>query len=247
MSKSSYVGCTVECEPLLRLSVRLVSDEANYCTDISRVDGFSASKSPLTDFSSIAEMVEQKCPSYIEQMTEAGLAKMLRHYEIRILRPIGDQGSDHFSNYSWDGRLFLSNSGGSHHFAAAQVIAQTLAIPLALHGRLYHHALDPNAVADLNKSFAIFAMCADLGLTHGFYEAMRAFDVPFCWCDMPHPYKGARAVFLPRSNKRAIRIAQMLCDHSFFDIGAHLTQLAAAQVTPPGVRLVETRSHIVAC
>lgn len=237
-----YLGVTTMCEPLTRLEVRLVSDEKNYTTDISRVVGLGASKSELTDFGSLHDMAVRACPSYLN-MTRDGLAKMLSHYEIRILKPMGQQGGDHFSHYGWDGRLFLSNHGGSHHFAAAHVIARTLGIPVDLQGTLYHHALNRQAVDELRESFEIVAISDRPQIANAFLDAMRSFDSPFYWCDMPRHYGEARAILLPRVSKRSSRIAQMFLSEGFFDVGAHLGRLAKHQITPSHVTLVDVRSR----
>lgn len=91
--------------------------------DIQQVHGFSASKSDRTKFRSMDEMVECNSREMIAEVSHEALARNLAHDEIRITRSGTD---DFFQHHQWDGRLFLMNSGGSHHFAAAKYIAARL-------------------------------------------------------------------------------------------------------------------------
>ncbi|KVK87586.1 hypothetical protein WJ44_32660 [Burkholderia ubonensis] len=58
---------------------------------------------------------------------------MLSHREVRILRR--DPG-DAVGVRLWDGRLFLYNAGGSHHFAGAHYIASEIKMGIPLRARL---------------------------------------------------------------------------------------------------------------
>ncbi|MGP8437915.1 DUF6685 family protein [Paraburkholderia fungorum] len=91
--------------------------------DITDVDGISNSKSAGRSFNSVDEFgldfsTYKKCP-----VDETGLIRMLDHYEVRIARP---RTTDRLGMRLWDGRLFLYNAGGSHHFAGAAYIAGQL-------------------------------------------------------------------------------------------------------------------------
>lgn len=101
--------------------------------DITDVQGFAGSKSELRNFTSTDQMVETNSPDMIESISPAKLAENLAHREIRIIHA---PGIDYFQRYAWDGRLFLINSGGSHHFAAAKYIAARLPQAVALRGKL---------------------------------------------------------------------------------------------------------------
>ncbi len=90
--------------------------------DITDVQGFAGSKSELRNFASTDQMVETNSPDMIDSISPAKLAENLAHREIRIIHA---PGIDYFQRYAWDGRLFLINSGGSHHFAAAMVSQKT--------------------------------------------------------------------------------------------------------------------------
>lgn len=66
------------------------------------------------------DMVVRNSPEMIDEISPAKLAKNLAWDEIRIISHVDH---DYFATWAWDGRVFLMNSGGSHHFAAAKYIA----------------------------------------------------------------------------------------------------------------------------
>lgn len=118
--------------------------------DITDVQGFAGSKSELRNFTSTDQMVETNSPDMIESISPAKLAENLAHREIRIIHA---PGIDYFQRYAWDGRLFLINSGGSHHFAAAKYIAARLPQAVALRGKLVTHSLNALAIASLQRDY----------------------------------------------------------------------------------------------
>ncbi|WP_407830700.1 DUF6685 family protein [Verminephrobacter eiseniae] len=65
--------------------------------------------------------------------------------------------------------------------------------------------------------------------TQAFFEAMRAFRATWLWHPLPRPYEGTRAVLLPRSEARSMRVADELRSAGIADLGAHLAALCARQ------------------
>lgn len=196
----------------------------DFACDITDVHGFCASKSELRDFASTDCMVERNAREMIDEISHEKLAKNLAHTEIRIIH---SPGSDYFGRYRWDGRLFLMNSGGSHHFAAAKYIAARLSQPVALVGRLYTYSLNAVAIASLRRDFEMFVISDDTPVSLGFHRAMGAFGVTWLWLPLPRHFANARAILLPRSERRAARVAAVLRAAGVADLGAHLSQLAA--------------------
>ncbi|HCF2896160.1 TPA: hypothetical protein NID31_006287, partial [Pseudomonas aeruginosa] len=143
--------------------------------------------------------------------------------EIRILHR--EDPSDHFACYRWDGRLFLMNSGGSHHFAAARYIASRLRHSVPLQGRLKVYGLNSASVGSLARDFEIFALRDDPAGYMAFHDAMRAYGAAYLHRRLPRPYDDCRAVFLPRGDVRSLRVAAVLQELGFFDLGDHLQEL----------------------
>ena len=202
--------------------------ERGWCCDVTDIDGFAASKADLWAFSSTDAMAEARCQWLISEITPERLAKSLAHNEIRIIHSPGT--SDHFTRYLWDRRLWLMNDGGSHHTAAAKYLSARLGQRVRLEGTRYTYSLNALAVASLRRDFEMFVISdEDAGSAQAFFEAMRAFRATWLWHPLPRPYEGARAVLLPRSEARSMRVAAELRGAGFADLGAHLAALCARQ------------------
>lgn len=208
--------------------IALCEIEQGWCCDVADIDGFSASKADLWAFSSTDAMAEARCQWLISEITPERLAKSLAHSEIRIIHSPGT--SDHFARYLWDGRLWLMNDGGSHHTAAAKFLSARLGQPVPLVGKLYTYSLNTLAVASLRRDFEMFALGdEDAESSNAFFEAMERFRATWLWHPLPRPYEGARAVLLPRSEARSMRVAVELRSAGIADLGAHLAALCAYQ------------------
>ena len=91
-------------------------------------------------------------------------------------------------------------------------------------------ALNALAIASLRRDYEMFAInCQDDEATNAFAEAMRAFRATWLWHPLPRPYEGARAVLLPRDERRSMRVAIELRRAGVVDLGAHLAALCARQ------------------
>lgn len=201
--------------------------------DIQDVVGLSASKSELKEFSSLDDMVEANSRPMIEPVTAEKLDRNMAWPEIRILHR--DQTSDHLACFRWDRRIFLMNSGGSHHFAAARYIASRIDRRVPIRGRLKVYGLDNGAVSSLTNDFEIFALPCDADSYLAFHDAMTACRATYLQRALPRPYGDFKAVFLPRSDVRSVRVARLLSESGFFDVGAHLQELSRRPVTSPGL------------
>lgn len=200
----------------------------NWQCDIQTVTGLAFSKSELTEFQSLDAMVESKSPEMIDAITEEKLQANLAHNEIRILRP--GSVSDHFARYLWDGgRIFLMNDGGSHHFAAARYIAARLERPVPLSGSLYTFGINPAALEALRADFDMFAISHDAAPANAFRDSMEKYRATYLSQYLPRPYDQHTAILLPRSEPRSAKVAAVLRENGFFDLGEHLGQLVAKQ------------------
>lgn len=195
----------------------------NWVCDITDVHGFAASKSNLHDFVSTDQMVEANSRDMIDTITHQKLAENLEHNGIHIIHSLG---LDYFLRYSWDGRIFLMNSDGSHHFAAAKYIATRLSEAIALRGKLYSYSLNTLAIASLRRDFEIFVISDDTPISLGFHNAMRAFRAAWLWHSMPRPFENTKAILLPKVERRSMQVAALLRNAGVADLGVHLTDLA---------------------
>lgn len=218
-----YGSTSLHCEDLLNLGNEIVIND--WQCDIQHVDGFAASKSKLETFDSMDEMVETNSKEMISELTPAALSKNLSWDQIRI---ISQTNHDHFASWGWDGRVFLMNSGGSHHFAAAKYIAARIGQPVRLSGTYKIYGVCQKAVSQLRRDFAIFTMSSEPDAWLGFNDAMANFKATYYWKTLPRPHNNKRyAVFLPLKEKRSALVAKVLRDRGYQDLGALLAGIAA--------------------
>lgn len=118
--------------------------------DISEVGGMSASKSKLNECATMEHFVERNCRPYFE-ITADDLKANLKHSEIRVISR--DKTYDNICIYGWKDTLYLSNSGGSHHFATAQYIAGKLDVSVPISANFTFIRIDESAVKEFNQEY----------------------------------------------------------------------------------------------
>lgn len=220
-----YCGFETNVEQLKNFGQQHVIE--SWSCDISDVDGFSASKSILTDFASMDEMVETNSREMICEITEAKLNENLAHTEIRIIH--NPKTSDYFARHLWDERIFLMNDGGSHHFAAARYIAARLERQIPLAGKLHTYSVNEDAVNALRRDYELFVISDNPPVAVAFNEAMNSFMATYLWMYMPQPYEQTKAILLPRNENRSLRVANELRAAGMFDLGEHLSSICERQ------------------
>lgn len=217
-----YESAEYQCQALADLGQ--CNSIESYELDIAQVGGLGASKSDLDDHGSMASFAEACCSHLIEPLTEEQLQKNLSWSEVRIMRP---GGGDHFSRYGWDGRIFLNNSGGSHHFAAAQYIACKLRRKVPLVGKLYDYSLNKQAVDALGREFEVFALPDKKpAVANAFHDGMASFGATYYRLPLPRSLPHVRAILLPKSEDRCRQVAAMFREAGLFDFAGALRQWA---------------------
>lgn len=216
----NYGDCSLVREDLLNLGT--VHEVVRWNCDIQDVDGFAASKSELRDFKTTDAMVRRNSKPMITPVTREKLEENLRWDEIRI---ISREDHDSFATWEWDGRVFLINSGGSHHFAAAKLIAREIGVEVPLSGRYRVYGINQIALASLRRDFDIFVMSWDCKQQMGLHKAMQSFGATYYWKDLPRPYTDQAAIFFPKGEKRSAKAAQVLRNAGFQDLGLYLKNL----------------------
>lgn len=221
---------TVSCTALATFGrERLVE---GWLCDIRDIAGLSAGKCEPGRFDTLDAMAIERCPDYILDISPNNLSKMLDHYEIRIFN---SETCDHFVQHEWDGRVFLSNAGGAHHFAAARYIAGQLGQQVPIRGRLYVCSLNAGAVRDLVREFEMFVVgeTQDSRGLAGWkmLRAIAAMGSPYFYRMLPAPHSEKTAILLPRENRRAMAAARALRAGGIVDLGAYLLDLVSRQET----------------
>ena len=223
--------------------------EKHFTLDIRDVDGLCASKENLSNFATLDAMAESTYVNLIESPTEDLLHENLSWHEIKINK---DSNNDYFEWHSWTNRIYLMNSGGSHHFAAARHNARKLRLLVPLTGKLNIYYLDPSVIDQLTAQYDIFAISGKHDSLNGLMDAMRSLRATYLWEHLPRPFNEHRALFLPKSKsplgvgnvpaKTAV-IADILRAAGVTDLGEYLKTTAAQQRKSPGLLLRETDTY----
>lgn len=221
-SPHNYGSTSRVCTDLKNLTTTQVIK--NWQCEIQDVYGFAKSKSNLSHFKSMGAMVECNSREMIDEITQEKLDENLAWKQIRIIH---QADHDYFQTWAWDGRVFLMNSGGSHHFAAAQYIAVLIDVKVPLHGEYRIQSINQIALAGLRREFDIFVMYSVMAPKNGFHDAMKGIQATYYWKDLPFPYHKQSAVFLPKAEKKSARVAQILREAGFQDLGLYLGNLGA--------------------
>lgn len=202
--------------------------QENWTVDITAIDGFGASKEDLRLFSSIEEMATSTCKGLIKDVSVEGLARCLSHTGIGLIHN-PKKTTDDFFTYAWDGRLWLSNTDGSHHTAAAQYIARRLKELVPLTGRLRTYEISGTALQSLFSDYEVFAMgVSDSFAECAFFDAMRDMRATWLWHHLPKPYYGTgKAVFFPKNDIRSMLVAREFRKAGGADLAKFLLSLAS--------------------
>lgn len=136
--------------------------------DAGDIEGISASKSADMPH----ESVDAFGAYYIDEqnrlarkgkpplrLDDASLKELCSHGEIRLLH---GRGSDTFSVRAWDGRLFIDNSGGSHHLAGAVHVAKRIGARIPLASKLHLYQFNHLTVQWLLDGFHLVLLPKDL-------------------------------------------------------------------------------------
>lgn len=216
---------------------RIIDD---WTCDINAVAGVSGSKSPLSKYDSLDAMIQACRPELVAAQDPACIYHLLTHDGLRILDIEDRREKDFFTLHQWDGRIFLSNLDGSHHFSAARYLAGRFDVRVPLRGRLYCRWIDAQAVEALVGAYTLFAIDARSIVLEMLHEALGAYRVPYLRHRLPKGLSTSaddqnamiEVLFLPRSDARSRRIAGAMATAGFFDVGAHLEGLVRRQARP---------------
>lgn len=219
----SYESIEQKSAPLKNLIVETTTKD--WVCDIQDVQGLSASKSDLGRYDTMESFATENCTGLLDEPSAKAINENMAWYEVRITDPAGP---DHFCRYDWDGRAFLVNSGGSHHFAAARQMAQEIGQAVPLTGRLKTYGFNQPAVASLRQHFEMFAVPSDPVLENEFWDGMKAAGASYFPLPLPSEFYSApmKAILLPRSDPQSMKVAKILRTAGFWNVGQSLSELA---------------------
>ncbi len=192
--------------------------------DIQDVEGLSNSKSDLWKFSSLDELVKTNSKEMICEITEEKLQWNLEHPEIRILNRA--HSLDHFIRHQWDGRLFLENAGGSHHFAAARFIASKLNKPVPLKANLIDFKFDKNKLEEL-RDYSIYLINSDVDFFYDFSISMESYKCTFITANLPeYLLEDTRLIILDNKETKSKAVIDLLETHKYLNLSSYWAQIS---------------------
>lgn len=191
--------------------------------DIRDIQGLGAGKGIEDGYDSLDAFATQACANLITPVAAATLQKNLDWSEVRITDP---GGGDFFVAFTWDGRIFLANSGGSHHFSAARYLALQLGTPVPLTAALYIHGIHLPALKELGREYALFAVPHEPRIYNAFHVAMQTYRFPYGIASITPSIATHKAVFLPKADPRTAHLAALFREAGLMDLSALLFRLA---------------------
>ncbi|MEO7326582.1 MAG: DUF6685 family protein [Dokdonella sp.] len=199
--------------------------------DITEITAIHASESDLSIFENLDEFAETRCGELIKDVSIAGLKRNLAHDGIRILNTASH--ADYLQRWAWDGRLFLMNDGGSHHFAAARWLARKLGVPVPIRSRLRTVSVRRDAVEQLVARYDLFAVNGhqDASFSCALYEALRSSGTPFLLRALPASLGCGEILIFESDDRRSWPVVDALRRHGATCMSPVLEKLSCV----PGV------------
>ena len=103
----------------------------------------------------------------------------------------------------------------------------------------------PAALNALQRDFDMFVVSHKPAPANAFHHDMAKYRATYLSQYLPRPYEQHTAILLPRSEPRSAKVAAVLRENGFFDLGEHLGQPVAKQADD-GSPSVITELRVVA-
>ena len=130
----------------------------------------------------------------------------------------------------------MENSDGSHRVAVAIEKAKRDKVVVRLTGKLRSFRINCTALLGLLRDFNMFVVSADEKKNTDLHKALAAFKASYCEFPLPSPHTGGRVLLLPKSDKRATKVAGVFRIAGFQDFGKVLEGLSRGCLLPPILR-----------
>lgn len=155
---------------------------------------------------------------------DASLQELCSHKEIRLLH--GGDG-DFLSVRAWDGRLFIDNSGGSHHLAGAVHVAAHIGASIPLASKLHLYRFNAKTVKWLLGGFHLVvlpnsAAWGTLWVVKSLVGSASNMPLPPIFCE------GTLLAF-PKGSALAECVMAELLDQGHLDLGGELQSALGTQ------------------
>ncbi len=214
----------------------------SFTCDLTDIQGITASRSEDRHFDSVHDFGQDFCVYEQAEVTEAGLASMLRWFEVRL---INSPGSDHLCIALWDPRLHVANGGGSHHLAGAAFISRRLGKAVPIEERLIVSAFNPKAWARLLEEYWVLQ---EPPKAKGWHRHAVAELLGCCFIQkIPESLGGGNLILLPRHNAASADVVSVLVGRGAMDVSANFVEILRVQesaIVPLCERLPQLAPHL---
>jgi hypothetical protein len=191
--------------------------------EIQDITALSGSKSNLGECDSLDEFAEKYCKLFIADISEAALNKNLQWESGNIL------DNPTLYHYAWDSnKLQLSNSGGSHHFAAARYLAKKLNKKVYTTGKLVHKKLSQKNIDKLVNQFDMYiipeSLFSDVMDMLKFILHENYANQSYIWLATPCLFRSCSLIGFLNNNRQARRASKIFKQSGMFDFNQFLIQ-----------------------
>ena len=221
-----------ECLPMLKnlLSSEVIPD---WKCEIQTITNVSSSKSCLSDFSDLNDVVTQNSRELISEITLENLAKNMNHYESKIFH----ESTQTVSCELWSKTFTWHNTGGSHHFAAARYIANKLDEEIDLTAKLEITYLDEQKFRDLFSKYEIFLISSKNTEQYRIlFETLLNSKIPFITAPIDSyfndrkDYSSLKLLAFYRTDKKSAPIIDLFKNSSVLDLYGYFCTLLVQQL-----------------
>ncbi|HDR1793438.1 TPA: hypothetical protein QB563_001378 [Pasteurella multocida] len=219
---------------LLPIFKNLLSSEIipDWKCEIQTITNVSCSKSCLSDFTNLNDLVRQNSQELISELTLENLAKNMNHYESKIFH----ETTQTVSCELWSKTFTWHNTGGSHHFAAARYIANKLDEEVELTTKLEITYIDEQKFYNLFSTYEIFLISSkNVEQYHILFETLLNSKAPFITVPIDSyfndnkDYSSLRLLAFYRADNKSAPIVELFKNSSALDLYSYFSSLILQQ------------------
>lgn len=198
---------------------------ARVTIDLRDIVGFGSSKGPIEQLSDLRGLAMRLSPNTLAPSRE-NLERLLAHDQIRISVDGEGRDGDNLYRFGWERGYWIGNHGGSHHLAAAIVVARAIDANVRVAAPLYDYAIETAGTrlfADRWQSFLL-----PLEYLPEMSDALDTDRIAFAVTFAPEPFHGHFALHLERRDPQSRLVGNLFVRH-FCDLSEAMRIVLARQ------------------
>lgn len=187
--------------------------------DIRQITALNASKSTLENFHKIEDIAIKNSPELIQKITMDAIDEMMNWGEVnRDFKAV--------TYYNYLQRYVVFNSGGSHHFAAAQYIATRLDEQYKINVHLKTISLRHELINELCLNYDVFIFEHNDLIKLINLRKLSGGKFMFYIKNYPINHNTKRIIFLPNNNDYSVVVTKELILNNCKSINKQLLELS---------------------